>query len=60
MREFPLAVVICFLSIISFISSLQAQGESFYKGKTIRIMVGFSPGGIVHLWARLIAQYMGK
>jgi tripartite-type tricarboxylate transporter receptor subunit TctC len=37
-----------------------AQTEPFYKGKTIRVLVGFSPGGTYDLWARLIAQHMGK
>jgi tripartite-type tricarboxylate transporter receptor subunit TctC len=33
---------------------------SFYEGKTIRILVGFSPGGSNDLWSRLVAQHMGK
>jgi tripartite-type tricarboxylate transporter receptor subunit TctC len=33
---------------------------SFYEGKTVRILVGFSPGGSNDLWSRLIAQHMGK
>ena len=42
------------------ISPLQAQGEPFYEGKTVRLIAGFSPGGIVDLWARLLARHMGK
>lgn len=37
-----------------------AQGESFYKGKTIRIMVGSTAGGFYDRWGRLFAKYMGK
>jgi tripartite-type tricarboxylate transporter receptor subunit TctC len=37
-----------------------AQGEPFYKGKQMKIIVGFTAGGIVDLWARLIAQHIGK
>jgi len=37
-----------------------AQGETFYKGKSIRIVVGFTAGGIVDLWARLFTQHLGK
>ena len=33
---------------------------SFYEGKTIRMIVGFSPGGSNDLWSRLIAQHMGR
>jgi len=34
--------------------------ESFYKGKTIRIIVGFSAGGGYDAYARVIARHMGK
>src|SRR3990167_4036002 len=34
--------------------------ESFYKGKTIRIIVGFPAGGGYDTYARLIARHMGK
>lgn len=37
-----------------------AQSDPFYKGKQIKIIVGFTAGGIVDLWARLIAQHLGK
>ncbi|MDO8682922.1 MAG: tripartite tricarboxylate transporter substrate-binding protein [Armatimonadota bacterium] len=40
--------------------ALHAQTEPFYKGKTIRIVVGVSPGGAYDQWARLIAPYMSK
>jgi tripartite-type tricarboxylate transporter receptor subunit TctC len=40
-------------------SDLQAQ-TSFFEGKTVRILVGFSPGGSYDLWARLIAHHMAK
>jgi tripartite-type tricarboxylate transporter receptor subunit TctC len=34
--------------------------EDFYKGKTIRIVVGNSAGGGTDLNARMLARYMGK
>jgi len=37
----------------------QAQ-ENFYQGKTIRIVIGSSPGGGYDLWARFLAQYFGR
>lgn len=40
--------------------NLWAQAEPFYKGKTIRIIVGFTPGGFYDRWARLLARYMAK
>ncbi len=33
-----------------------AQGQPFYQGKTIRIVVGFTPGGFYDRWARLLAR----
>ncbi len=38
----------------------KAQPEPFYKGKTIRIMVGSTPGGFYDRWARLFARHMPK
>jgi tripartite-type tricarboxylate transporter receptor subunit TctC len=35
------------------------DAESFYKGKTLRIVVGFSPGGGFDLYARLLARHYG-
>ena len=43
-----------------FAPVLVAQSEPFYKDKTIRIIVAFSPGGGYDLWARLISRYMGR
>jgi tripartite-type tricarboxylate transporter receptor subunit TctC len=34
--------------------------DDFYKGKTIRIVVGFSAGGGFDTYARAIARHMGK
>jgi tripartite-type tricarboxylate transporter receptor subunit TctC len=34
--------------------------ETFYKGQTIKIVVGFTPGGFYDRWARLLSRYMGK
>lgn len=39
--------------------SAEAQ-ESFYKGKTVRIIVGFTAGGGFDTYSRTIARHMGK
>jgi len=36
------------------------QAAPFYKDKTIRIVVGFTAGGLYDQYARLLARYMGK
>jgi tripartite-type tricarboxylate transporter receptor subunit TctC len=37
-----------------------AQFEQFYKDKTVRVIVGFTPGGFYDRWARLLSRYMPK
>jgi tripartite-type tricarboxylate transporter receptor subunit TctC len=38
---------------------LPASAQDFYKGKTISIIVGFSPGGLYDLTARVLARHLG-
>ena len=40
-------------------SQLFAQAD-FYKGKTIRVIIGYSAGGTNDLWARTVARFWGK
>ena len=37
-----------------------AAADDFYRGKVIRIVVGFSAGGGFDTFARTVARYMGK
>jgi tripartite-type tricarboxylate transporter receptor subunit TctC len=48
-----------FLLLFGATTSLNAQ-EPYFKGKSIRIVVGFSPGGGYDVYARTIARHMGK
>jgi tripartite-type tricarboxylate transporter receptor subunit TctC len=59
--RFRLGAAFLFVYFLSlgFISSLWAQ-EPFYKGKTIRIIVGLTPGGMADRLARLYAKYLPK
>lgn len=41
-------------------ASAQADVASFYKGKTARMVIGFSPGGGFDAYGRLLARHMGK
>ncbi|MBI4529690.1 MAG: hypothetical protein HY695_38315, partial [Deltaproteobacteria bacterium] len=45
---------------LCLITEARAQVESFYKGKSIRIVVGFTPGGFYDRWARILARHMPK
>jgi tripartite-type tricarboxylate transporter receptor subunit TctC len=37
-----------------------AHGQEFYNNKTIRIVVGFSPGGGMDIYGRAIGRHLGK
>jgi tripartite-type tricarboxylate transporter receptor subunit TctC len=52
------AVAISLFAILP--AKAQTSVESFYKGKTISILIAYPPGGSYDLYARLAAQYMGK
>lgn len=41
-------------------ASAQTVDEAFFKGKTVRFMVGFGPGGGYDAYARMIAPYLAK
>ncbi len=34
--------------------------EAFFKGKTVTIYIGFSPGGTYDLFGRMVSRYIGK
>src|SRR5688572_8320415 len=41
-------------------SAAQAQATPFYKDKTIRIIVGFTAGGLYDQYARILSRHMPK
>jgi tripartite-type tricarboxylate transporter receptor subunit TctC len=52
-----LAAVICLLLLGS---SSRGQDEPFYKGKTLRVVAGTTPGALYDQWARVIAAHISK
>lgn len=52
-----IGLVICVLAFSG--GSVLAQ-DSFYKGKTIRLIVAFSPGGGFDTYSRAIGRHLGK
>jgi tripartite-type tricarboxylate transporter receptor subunit TctC len=59
------AEVISFLVLVAVIaffqpSTIHAQTDPFYSGKTIRIIVGTTPGGFYDRWGRLLSRYLPK
>ena len=55
MQIILLAVLLLFLS-----NSIAHAQADFYKGKTIRVIIGYSAGGTNDLWARTVARFWGK
>ena len=53
-----LAVLIVF-GIVAWVPSVFAQTD-FYKGKTITVYIGTTPGALYDQWGRILAQHMGK
>ena len=55
-----LSLMVLILGSILSVARASAQGEQDFKGKTIRLIIGTSTGGGVDLYARLVAQFLGK
>lgn len=56
----PLALCALLASAAISTSALAQDAATFFKGKTVNIVVGFAPGGGADLWARFIARHLGK
>ena len=60
-RVFLLTLIFCFSIVLPGIApEAGAQADQFYKGKTIRIMVGSTAGGFYDRWGRLFGKYMSE
>ena len=51
--------VFCLVVFLIWTSDLWAQG-SFYQGKTVTVVAAASAGSLYDLYARLVAQFIGK
>src|SRR5437764_11439993 len=48
------------LAVVLFFGSTDAGEVEYYRGKTVRIIVGLSAGGGFDIYARTMARHMGK
>jgi tripartite-type tricarboxylate transporter receptor subunit TctC len=48
------------IAALAPLSPAGAAGDDFYRGKVIRVIVGFSAGGGFDTYARTVTRYMGK
>jgi tripartite-type tricarboxylate transporter receptor subunit TctC len=55
-----LAVRVCVAALAIAAASVSAHAQDFYRGKTITILVGFSPGGGFDANARVLARHIGR
>jgi tripartite-type tricarboxylate transporter receptor subunit TctC len=53
-------LLLCIFCMLSSVSLAGAQSEPFYKGKTLKVLVGTTAGSLYDLWARTIAAHMGR
>jgi len=47
-------------AVAALLFTAEVRSADFYEGKTVRIIVGYSPGGGYDTYARLIARYLDK
>jgi tripartite-type tricarboxylate transporter receptor subunit TctC len=60
-RFSPAARVLTFVGLtLVFAWDFAPAQTSYYQGKTLQLTVGFGPGGVTDLSARLVARYLGK
>jgi len=59
-RKLSYLVLIIAIGLACICSAAHATTHDFYKGKTIRMIVGLAPGGGYDTYSRLIARHMGK
>jgi tripartite-type tricarboxylate transporter receptor subunit TctC len=59
-RILALVLTVVVTICLTMASSVSAPSDEFYRGKVIRIVVGFSPGGGFDTYARSVSRYMGK
>jgi len=63
MRASRLVRTFVVLASLSLALSAPAEGQSpepFFKGKTVRFLVGYAPGGGFDTYSRTIARHLGK
>jgi tripartite-type tricarboxylate transporter receptor subunit TctC len=60
MSTLCIAVILALASFFAARVAHAASDENFYRGKTLRLIVAFSPGGGYDTYSRIIARHLGK
>jgi len=58
--RFPIIAVLLFSLACAASRSLADDDDTFYRGKTVRIVVGAPPGGGFDIYSRALARYKNK
>jgi tripartite-type tricarboxylate transporter receptor subunit TctC len=58
-RRIRLKAILILMMALAAAGPARAQSPSFFAGKTIRLLIGFGPGGANDIWARTIAAHWG-
>lgn len=60
MRRYLRALIVAIASLALTVVAANATSHEFYKGKVIRIIVGFAAGGGFDAYARAIGRHLGR
>ena len=60
MQSWLLTLLATLVVVTSVGGTRPVEAQSFYEGKTVRIIVGLAPGGGYDTYARVIARHLGK
>ena len=55
----PIAGVAAMLAVLPAFAQTNPVAD-FYRGKTVRVIVGYGPGGSYDLYGRLAAEFLGR
>ncbi|MFM1815696.1 MAG: hypothetical protein RLZ98_2391, partial [Pseudomonadota bacterium] len=57
---FRIAKVAVAVAAAAVLHAPTVSADSFYKGKTVNIVVGYAPGGGADLWSRFLGRHIGN
>lgn len=60
MLRFPVFSRTVFGLALLFVSKSASYAEDFYKDKVLTVVVGYSPGGVYDVQARILSQHIGR
>src|SRR5689334_10058642 len=59
-RQRAIALGLAAVAILSVVSAQAEPIEDFYRGKTLRMLIGYGPGGGYDIYGRLVAEFLPR